>query len=59
MIIYIKGILKKIKEMEMGYIYMKMVMNLMEYLKMIKKVKEKGIYIIKMVIYCNLYCRGK
>ena len=45
------GNLKRIRKKEKEYIYMKMVINLMEYLKIIRKIKEKDIYIMKMVIY--------
>ena len=43
MVAYIKAILKKMKGKEMEYIYMKMVMNLMAYLKIIMHMKVKVI----------------
>ena len=48
---YIMEILKKIKKKEKEFIYMKMEINLMEYLKKIKNMREKDIFITKMVIY--------
>ena len=42
---------KKVKKKEKENIYIIMMMNLMEYLKMINNMKEMDLYIMKMVIY--------
>ena len=42
---------KKVKKKEKENIFIIMMMNLMEYLKMINNMKEMDLYIMKMVIY--------
>ena len=51
MAIYIMAILKKEMEKEKEFLYMKTIINLLGYLRIIKKRKGKDIYIMKTVTF--------
>ena len=51
MAIYIMAILKKEMEKEKEFLYMKTIINLLGYLRIIKKMKGKDIYIMKTVTF--------